>query len=170
MLDTKIELALNDQIEKEASSSQLYLSMATWAEQKGLSGTAEFLYAHSNEERMHMLKLIKFVNERGGKSKIPKLEAPKDDFNSLEELFTDLLNHEIMVTNSINGIVHLCIEQKDYTTHNFMQWYVAEQLEEEALARNIMDKITLIGTDKSGLYLFDRDIVKLITIEEETVN
>jgi len=168
MLDSKIELALNDQIEKEANSSHLYLSMATWAEQTGLSGTAEFLYAHSDEERLHMLKLIKFINERGGVAKIPKLEAPKDDFDSLGDLFMTLLNHEIMVTNSINGIVHLCIEQQDYTTHNFMQWYVAEQLEEEALARNIMDKLKLIGSDKSGLYLFDRDIIKLITVEAET--
>ncbi len=162
-MDKKIEEILNLQISKEANSSQLYLSMASWAERKGLSGTAEFLYAHSDEERLHMLKLIKFVNERGGFVKISNLEEPKDDFKSLEELFLTLLNHEIMVTNSINEIVHLCIGQKDYTTHNFMQWFVSEQLEEEALARNVLDKIKLIGSDKGGLYLFDRDIVKYIT-------
>lgn len=168
MLNNKIENSLNDQINKEASSSQLYLSMASWAEQNGLNGTSEFLYAHSDEERMHMLKLIKFVNERGGKTIIPKLEAPKSNFNSLNELFSDLLNHEIMVTNSINEIVHLCISERDYTTHNFMQWFVAEQLEEEALARSIMDKLNLIGEDKSGHYLFDRDIIKLITPADNT--
>jgi len=167
MSNKVIEKALNQQISKEANSSQLYLSMANWAEQNGLSGISEFLYMHADEERMHMLKLIKFVNERGGKAKIPTITAPKDSFESIEEIFNDLLNHEIKVTNSINEIVHLCIEVKDYTTHNFMQWYVAEQLEEEALARNILDKIKLIGNDKGGLYLLDRDIVKLG--ESETV-
>ncbi len=162
MPDKEIEKALNSQIQKEANSSQLYLSMASWADQNGLSGTAQFLYAHSDEERLHMLKLVKFINERGGKAKIPKLDTPKDNFESLEELFIDLLNHEIMVTNSINEIVHICIQKKDYTTHNFMQWFVAEQLEEEALARNVLDKIKLIGNDKGGLYLFDRDIVSMV--------
>lgn len=165
MSDKTIEKALNQQISKEANSSQLYLSMANWAEQNGLSGISQFLYAHADEERMHMLKLIKFVNERGGKAEIPAIEKPKNKFKSIEELFNDLLAHEIMVTNSINEIVHLCIEVKDYTTHNFMQWYVAEQLEEEALARNILDKIKIIGNDKGGLYLLDRDIVKMIAPE-----
>ena len=167
MSDNQIEKALNQQIAKEANSSQLYLSMANWAEQNGLSGISQFLYMHADEERMHMLKLIKFVNERGGAAEIPSLESPKDKFSTIEELFQDLLNHEIMVTNSINEIVHLCIELKDYTTHNFMQWYVAEQLEEEALARSILDKIKLIGNDKGGLYLLDRDIIKLA--EPETM-
>ena len=170
MLDTKIESILNLQIEKEANSSQLYLSMASWAERNGLGGTAQFLYAHSDEERMHMLKLVKFVNERGGVVKIPQLDSPKHDFNSLEDLFTSLLNHEIMVTQSINEIVHLCINQKDYTTHNFIQWYVAEQIEEEALAQNILDKIKLIGADRSGLYLLDRDMASFITFEEKSAN
>ena len=168
MSDKVIEKALNSQISKEANSSQLYLSMANWAEQNGLSGISEFLYTHADEERMHMMKLIRFINERGGEAKIPSIGAPKNQFESIEELFNDLLSHEIMVTNAINEIVHLCIKQKDYTTHNFMQWYVAEQLEEEALARNILDKIKLIGNDKGGLYLLDRDIVKLAT--PETMN
>ncbi len=167
MSDKQIEKALNEQISKEANSSQLYLSMANWAEQNGLSGISQFLYMHADEERMHMLKLIKFVNERGGKARIPSLKEPKNNFSTIEELFNDLLSHEIMVTNSINQIVHLCIELKDYTTHNFMQWYVAEQLEEEALARSILDKIKLIGNDKGGLYLLDRDIIKLA--EPETM-
>ncbi|MFK8037556.1 MAG: ferritin [Crocinitomicaceae bacterium] len=165
MSNNRIEKALNQQIYKEANSSQLYLSMANWSEQNGLSGISQFLYLHADEERMHMLKLIKFMNERGSVAKIPLIEAPKDQFSSIEELFNDLLNHEIMVTQSINEIVHICIEEKDYTTHNFMQWYVAEQLEEEALARSILDKIKLIGNDKGGLYLLDRDIVKLATTE-----
>ena len=153
-----IEKALNDQIQKEAASSQLYLSMAVWAEGQGLSGISDFFYAHSDEERMHMLKLVKFVNERGGSAFIGSLGAPQDEFNSIEEVFTTLLNHEIMVTESINELVFQCLQEKDYTTHNFMQWFVSEQLEEEALARNVLDKVKMIGNDKGGLYLFDRDI------------
>lgn len=157
-MNKKIENILNKQVEKEAYSSQLYLSMAVWAEVNGLSGISEFLYDHSDEERMHMLKLVKFINERGGEAIISAIEKPKSEFNTVEEVFTDLLNHEMMITNSINEIVHLCLEEKDFTTHNFMQWYVSEQMEEEALARTIMDKIKMIGSDKGGLYLFDRDI------------
>ena len=158
-----VENALNDQILKEAESSQLYLAMAVWAEVEGYSGVAEFLYAHSDEERAHMLKLMKFINERGGEAIINELAAPQNNYESIEDVFTKLLNHEIMVTNSINELVFLCLQEKDYTTHNFMQWFVAEQLEEEALARNVMDKIKIIGSDKAGLYLFDRDINKIQT-------
>lgn len=157
-MNKRVEKALNEQIEKEASSSQFYLAMASWAEGQGLNGTAKFLYAHSDEERFHMLKLVKFVNERGGAAIIPGLENPPTEFTSLTRVFELLLEHELKVTDSINEVVDICLQEKDYTTHNFMQWYVSEQLEEEALARTILDKLTLIGGDKGGLYLFDRDL------------
>tara|TARA_R110002072_G_scaffold303134_1_gene495191 strand:+ start:16189 stop:16746 length:558 start_codon:yes stop_codon:yes gene_type:complete len=158
VMNKRVEQALNDQIEKEASSSQFYLAMASWAETQGLNGTAKFLYTHSDEERFHMLKLIKFVNERGGTSVVPGLEKPQEKFKGIEHVFQLLLDHELLVTESINELVDVCLQEKDYTTHNFIQWYVSEQLEEEALARTIIDKIKLIGNDKGGLYLFDRDL------------
>lgn len=158
MLSKKIEAALNRQVEVEASSSQAYLAMASWAENTGLSGTAAFLYRHSDEERMHMLKLIKFINERGGRAKVPALKQPGTDFKSIADIFQSLLDHETTVTDGINSVVDLCLKEKDYTTHNFMQWYVSEQIEEEALARTLIDKLNLIGNDKGGLYLFDRDL------------
>lgn len=165
-MNSRVEEALNDQILKESSSSQFYLAMASWAENHGLNGTAKFLYRHSDEERFHMLKLVKFINERGGKAIIPALDKPPIDFESLENIFTRLLNHEMDVTRSINQVVDICLQEKDYTTHNFMQWYVSEQLEEEALARTILDKLKLIGSDKGGLYLFDRDLENaVITIQ-----
>lgn len=164
MLSPKVEEALNKQIQIEASSSQFYLAMASWAETQGFNGTSMFLYQHSDEERMHMLKLVKFVNERGGKAVIPALEQPPRTFNDLNQIFENLLNHEMMVTEEINQVVDICLQQKDYTTHNFMQWYVSEQIEEEALARNIMDKLKMIGADKGGLYLFDRDLENLSTV------
>ena len=161
MLKQKIETALNKQIELEASSSQFYLSMASWAETVGLNGTSSFLYNHSDEERQHMLKLVKFINERGGKAVIPALTQPPTSFKDIKEIFESLLEHELNVTDSINNVVDICLQEKDYTTHNFMQWYVSEQLEEEALARNIIDKLNMIGNDKGGLYLFDRDLEML---------
>ena len=158
MLKEKIQTVLNAQIHIEAFSSQIYLAMASWAETEGLGGTAQFLYKHSDEERMHMLKLVQYVNERGGKALIPQLDQPERQYVSLTNLFQTLLNHEVRVSNEINNVVDICLSEKDYTTHNFMQWYVAEQIEEEALARTIMDKLNMIGKDKGGLYLFDRDI------------
>jgi len=168
MLKDKIQTALNKQIELEASSSQFYLAMASWSETIGLTGTASFLYKHSDEERFHMLKLVRFVNERGGQALIPQISQPPATFESLENIFKLLLEHELNVTDSINNIVDLCLQEKDYTTYNFMQWYVSEQLEEEALARTILDKLKLIGADKGGLYMFDRDLDTLantLTIE-----
>lgn len=161
MLEQPIETALNNQIEMEAVSAHVYLAMASWAENKGLGGTAEFLYRHSDEERQHMLKLIHFVNERGGRAVIPALSTPNMEFTDVQGIFRLLLDHEQKVTASINEVVHLCLQHKDYTTHNFIQWYVAEQIEEEALARLIIDKLNLIGADKAGLYLFDRDLQQL---------
>ena len=157
-MNNRVEEALNDQIVKEASSSQFYLSMASWAETKGFNGTAKFLYKHSDEERFHMLKLVRFINERGGKATIPAIEKPPVSFESLEKIFESLLAHEMDVTASINNLVDVCLQEKDYTTHNFVQWYVSEQLEEEALARTILDKLRMIGSDKGGMYLFDRDL------------
>ncbi|MBL0129349.1 MAG: ferritin [Flavobacteriales bacterium] len=163
MLSKKIEAALNGQVAVEAASSQAYLAMASWAENQGLSGTAAFLYRHSDEERMHMLKLIKFINERGGRAVVPALKQPGTNFKLITDIFRSLLDHETIVTGEINGVVDLCLKEKDYTTHNFMQWYVSEQIEEEALARTLIDKLNLIGNDKGGLYLFDRDLVGMTT-------
>ena len=157
-MNNQIESALNEQIKKEASSSQYYLAMASWAENNGLNGTAKFMYLHSDEERFHMLKLIKFVNERGGTAIVPAVGQPPVNFENLETVFTLLLDHEIKVTESINNLVDVCLQEKDYTTHNFVQWYVSEQLEEEALARTVLDKLKLIGGDKGGMYMFDRDL------------
>lgn len=154
----QVERALNAQIQKEGQSSHFYLSMASWLEAQGLSGTSSFMYKQSEEERFHMLKLIKFVNERGGRAIIPAFDQPESNFQALVNIFELLLSHEIQVTESINDLVEVCLINKDYTTHNFIQWYLAEQLEEEAQARTILDKVRLIGDDKAGLYLFDRDL------------
>lgn len=153
-----IEQLLNDQIKYEAQASMQYMAMASWADAQGYSGVSNFFYLQSEEERLHMTKLVRFVNERGGNVIIPAQEAPEASFESLLALFEKFLNSEIFVTEQINHIIYECLQKKDYNVHNFMQWYVTEQLEEEATARTLLDKLNIIGDDKSGYYLFDRDI------------
>lgn len=157
----KIEKLLNAQIKFEATASMQYLAMASWADANGFNGVAEFFYNQSEEERLHMTKLVKFVNERSGQVIVPELEKPVGNFKSLHELFEKFLSSEIFVTEQINKIIFECLETKDYNVHNFMQWYVNEQLEEEALARTLLDKLNIIGDDKSGHYFFDRDIMTI---------
>lgn len=170
MLSPQVSKALNKQIELEGFSSQYYLSMASWAETQGLNGVSMFLYHHADEERMHMLKLIKFVNERGGHGVVPALKQPPVTFKSVKAIFEEILKHEIGVTSDINGLVDATLKEKDYTTHNFLQWYVSEQIEEEALARKIVDKLKLIGDDKGGLYFFDRDLETMANTAGEEEN
>lgn len=164
MLTKSMQEALNRQVLMEAQSSQAYLAMASWAEiQPGLKGVTQFFFKHSDEERMHMLKLVHYINERGGFAVIPALEQPVLTFVSLKKAFEELLKHELAVSNSINELVDISLKEKDYATHNFLQWYVTEQMEEERLARECNDKLEMIGDDKSGLYLFDRDIMTMET-------
>ena len=158
MISKKVEKALNNQIRLEAESSQLYLAMACWAESNGFEGVAEFMYEHSDEEREHMLKFVKFLNNRGGSTLISKLSEPTHSFENIREVFEALLKHEIFISEQINEIVHITFQEKDFATHNFLQWFISEQIEEEALVRTIIDKMNLIGDNVSGLYLFDNEI------------
>ena len=157
MLKKKVEDICNRQIEREGYSSNLYLAMAVWAETNGFSGVADWLYAQAEEERIHMLKFIKYIDERGGKAVIPALKKPEPEYKNVEDVFREVLKHEEFVTASINEIVALTLEEKDFNTHNFLQWFVMEQVEEEASARNILDKVRLVG--KNNMYEFDRDIL-----------
>jgi len=159
MLNKKIEDICNRQVEREGYSSDLYLAMASWAEINGLSGIAGWMYTQSDEERLHMLKFIKYINERGGKAVIPAFKKPPVEYKNAEELFKEVLKHEEFVTASINEIVSLTLDEKDFNTHNFLQWFVMEQVEEEASARLILDKLRLVG--KNNMYEFDRDIMSL---------
>jgi ferritin len=137
--------------------------MASWAEVQGFDGISTFMYKQSDEERLHMLKLIKYVNQRGGAAKVSATLEPSLDVSNYKTLFKQLLEHEIKVSTSINDLVGTTLDVRDFATHNFLQWYVAEQIEEEANARYILDKINLIGDDKGGLYLFDNEMKNFIS-------
>jgi ferritin len=157
MLSKKVEDILNVQVDKEGYSSHLYLSMAVWAETKGLGGIADWLYAQAEEERIHMLKLVKYINERDGKAEILAVKEPPTEFGSVHEMFDKVLEHERFITGSINEIVKVCIEENDHTTHNWIQWFVTEQIEEEKSVKALIDKLKLVG--EHHMYMFDRDIL-----------
>ncbi len=155
------EKLLNKQIEMEGRSSAHYLSMASWCEMKGYDNSADFLYNHSEEERMHMLKLIRYVNEAGGHALQPEITDIKHSFETLREVFEHILEHEIEVTKSINTIVDHCFMEKDFATFSFLQWYVTEQREEETIARRALELFDIIGEEGIGLWTIDQEIAKL---------
>jgi ferritin len=159
MISNKIEDIINIQIEKEGYSSNLYLAMASWAENQGFAGTAEWLHAQAEEERTHMLKFIAFVNDRGGKAIIPDFKKPPSDFVDINTCFKQVMEHERFITNSINEIVALCAEERDFTTQNWVQWFVNEQVQEEKSVQGILDKLKLLGP--GNLYMFDRDVLSM---------
>jgi ferritin len=157
----EIEALLNKQIVMEGKSSAAYLSMASWCDTHGFDVSATFLYKHSEEERMHMLKLFRYVNAAGGHALQPEISGLKHTFNSLKEVFESVLMHELEVTKSINSIVDHCFQIKDFATFNFLQWYVMEQREEETLARRAVELFDLIGEDGVGLFMIDQEVGKL---------
>jgi len=161
MLKPSIVKILNEQIAKEGYSSFLYLSMAVWAETNKFNGTAKWLYAQAEEEKTHMLKFISFINERGGKAIIPAIEKAPDTWTDVHKLFEEVMKHEVYITESIHKIVALTVKENDYATNNWIQWFVTEQLEEEANVNAILDRLSLLGKNQGGMYMFDRDILRM---------
>lgn len=160
-ITNETEKLLNQQIIMEGKSSGAYLSMASWCQTQGFDTSASFLYKHAEEERMHMLKLFRYVNAAGGHALQPETKSLKHTFKSLREVFNMVLDHELEVTKSINNLVDHCFKIKDFATFNFLQWYVMEQREEETLARRAVEIFDLIGEEGVGLWMIDQEIGKL---------
>lgn len=160
-ISDKMEKALNDQMTKEAYQSQVYLSYASWAEVNSFPGIATFLYKHSNEERQHMFKFLKYINDRGGKAKIEAIKKPPTDPKDIEDCLQKVLQHEINNSEAINEIVNLAHEERDWATFSFGQWFVKEQIEEETLVNDLLDKYTLASQEinsNANLYALDKDL------------
>jgi ferritin len=158
MISEKMQEALNRQIAMEGYASFLYLSMATWCGQKGLSGCEKFLQRQSDEERMHMLKIFHYLSEVDGFAQTPGIQQPPLDFQSVQAVFQSVYEHEQKVTRSINQLVTLAREENDHATDSFLQWYINEQREEEALVRTVLDRIRLIGDGPQSLYFIDKEL------------
>ncbi len=162
MLSETMIQKLNDQINLEYYSSNIYLQMSSWRNYKGLEGCAAFLEAHADEERQHMQRLFKYVNETGAMVILGTIDAPTAEFKSIAEIFKKIYDHECLVTRKINELADLALTEKDFSTFNFLQWYVAEQHEEEKLFKSILDKIQNTGVDGMGLFHLDREIGRMV--------
>lgn len=160
-ISDKMEKLLNKQMTTEAYQAQVYLSYASWAEVNSFAGIANFLYGHMHEEREHMFKILKYINDRGGEAKIEAIKAPPANPKNLGDCLQKILGHEIDNSKKIDEIVNLAHEEKDWPTFNFGQWFVQEQIEEETLINGIIDKYNLASTEVDGntsLYEMDRDL------------
>lgn len=160
-LSNTIEDILNKQVRQEAEAAQIFLSYAIWAESKGFAGTANLLYRHSGEERDHMMKVIQYIQQRGGKAKISELSAPPKDPKNIQECFEKLFKHEVDNTTAIYGIVNMAQDEKDWATWNFAQWFVKEQIEEETLVMEFLDKLKIAGgvaATEESLLIFDKEL------------
>lgn len=160
-ISDQMEKMLNDQMTREAYQAQVYLSYASWAEVNSFSGIATFLYGHMQEEREHMFKILKFINDRGGSAKIEAIDAPPETPSDIGDCLNKILNHEIENSKEIDKIVNFAHEERDWATFNFGQWFVQEQIEEETLINGVIDKYNLASTEVSGntsLYEMDRDL------------
>ena len=158
MLNQTMAAKLNDQINFEHYSANLYLAMSSWCAHNGYGGAALFLKKHSHEEMAHANKLFDYVNETGSPALIQAIDAPENEFASLKDVFEKTYAHEKKVTKAINTLVDNALTQKDYSTFNFLQWYVAEQHEEERLFMSILDLFEIIEQDGRHLLMIDREI------------
>ncbi|MFT7590049.1 MAG: ferritin [Limisphaerales bacterium] len=165
MISIKVEKALNNQIAMEANASAVYLAMASWADHSGLEGAAQFFYGHSEEEHVHMMKIVRFLNEVGGCAVIPSVTKPKATFKSVKEACDLAYKHEIKVSKSIHKIVDLSRAENDHVTDAFLRWFVEEQREEEVLFMRVMDKINMIGSGGQSLFYIDNELGQIAAAE-----
>lgn len=163
MLKDKVLNALNKQIEEEFYSSNLYLAMASWCDKEGLSNCATFLYDHFEEEKMHMLKFMHYINEVGSHAIVPMIKQPPKDYESVQIVFKEAFVHEQFITSCISDLAKLSSDENDFQTLNFLQWFITEQIEEEAIFQKILDKIKLIGNSPASLYFIEQEIEKITT-------
>jgi ferritin len=160
MINSKVEGALNDQIRKEFYSSYLYLSMAAHFASLSLKGFAHWMKIQANEETKHAMKIYEHLSERGGKIILQQIDAPPSEWKSVKEMFSEAYQHEQKVTESINKIVELARTEKDNATEVFLQWFVNEQVEEEASTYEITQKLQLIGDTAPVLFMMDAELGK----------
>jgi len=166
MLSKRIEKELNDQINAEYWSAYLYLSMAAYFENKNLPGFANWMKVQYQEEISHVLKFFNYVNERGGRVLLKPINAVKTEWEDETEVFEDTLIHERKVTGLINNLTNISLEEKDHATHNMLQWYVAEQVEEESGVDEILQQLKMLEGNKHGLLMLDRELKQRTFIDE----
>ncbi len=162
MLSERINKLLNEQIQKEFFSAYLYLGMEAYFADLNLEGFANFFHVQVQEERDHALKFFNYITQKGGKVELLQINAPEAKFESAEEIFALTLGHEQFVTHSIYNIVNASIEERDHATNSFLQWFVTEQVEEEATMEKYLKKLQLIKNDPNALLMLDVELAQRV--------
>ncbi len=164
MIDEKMQEALNKQLNAEVYSAYLYLSMSAYFQSVNLDGFANWMRVQAQEELAHALKFYDYVNERGGRVILQPVEAPPSEWDSPLAVFENVYEHEQKVTGLINKLVDLAVEARDHATNNFLQWFVSEQVEEEASADEVVQKLKLVGDGPGGLFMIDRELAQRVFV------
>ncbi len=162
MLKKEMIQQLNEQLNLEFYSANLYLQMSAWCSDKGFEGAAAFLKEHSQEEMQHMQRLFDYVSDTGALPLLGSIAAPPVEFGSLTDVFKLTYEHEQLITSKINELAHLAMSTQDYSTFNFLQWYVSEQHEEEKLFKSVLDKLALVSDTGNGLFFVDKDLKNMV--------
>ena len=160
MISDNVLAELNKQVNEELYSSYLYLSMSAWCEQKNLSGFANWTKIQAQEELAHGMKIYNFINERGGKAVLDTIKAPQSEWDNVVELFEAIYKHEQHISGRINHMTNIAIEEKDHATVNFLQWFISEQVEEEASVSDLLEQIKLVDGKGSGLFMLNRELAQ----------
>ncbi|MCX2450860.1 ferritin [Pedobacter sp. PLR] len=164
-ISTDLETLLNQQIKKEALSSSIYLSMASWCDRNGYDNSADYFFKQAEEERMHQLKFYKYVLDMGGMAISPEVTNIKLEYNSFREVFEEALEQEISVTQSIKNIAARCHKEHDYVTLEFLNWFFKEQREEEYKARRAVELFDVIGEEGTGRWQIDKHVGQIVYSE-----
>ena len=164
-LNKNVEKILNEQITAEFWSAYFYLSMSNYFNANGMSGFANWMKVQFEEETSHAMKMLDFINERGGRVILEPIVEVPSEWDGVLNIFEDTLKHEEEVTSLINGCVNVAIAEKDHATVNFLQWFVDEQVEEEAGVSEIIDHLKMIGCQGNGLYMMDKDFKSRVFVD-----
>jgi len=170
VLSERMTGALNEQINKEIYSAYLYLSMSAHSTFVGLKGFANWFMVQYQEEMVHVMKIYDYINNQGGQVKLLAVEQPPTEFGSPLEMFEKTLEHEKFVTKCINDLVDLAIKEKDHASNIFLQWFVTEQIEEEANDNEIISKLKLVGKGGNGLFMLDKELAARVFTPPATSN
>ena len=160
-ISSQMEKAINEQIAYEASATYAYVAMGSWCERTGFEGGAVFFFEQANEENMHLLKFIHYLNGAGAEAIIPGIAKPQAAFTTLESTLQAGLKSEQTVTKLINNLVEIAEKEKDRATYSFLQWFVNEQVEEETLFQTILQKFEILGRDKLAVYQIDQSLAAI---------
>lgn len=164
MLKEVIEKRLNDQVNRELYSAYLYYSMAAYFDAMNLAGFTHWMKVQAQEEVSHAERIFHYIGERGGRVALAPIEAPPTQWDSPLDAMECAYKHECSVTELYNQCVTLVLQENDHPTNTLLQWFVAEQIEEEASADAVLQKLKLIGSDSSGLFLLDGELQKRVFV------